>query len=167
MATLAAIFDRLTLARSAVEVPARVRDTADDFLVRPIANENLYHFVKKIDNSGVVREDDPRAGRACWKVIGTGVVSTLALLCLMLPSVLGLLSGYQLQTLRDERQKLETAIAAAELEESRLLSPEQLDKVAKQHDYAAPAPGRMVFLDNKDGSRLARNGERSVTVAAR
>ena len=81
-----------------------VRETADDFLVRPLANEILYCFVKKIDNSGVVREDDPRAGQACWKVIGAGVASTLALLVLMLPSVLGLLSGYQCQTLRDERQ---------------------------------------------------------------
>jgi hypothetical protein len=167
MATLAAILDRITLPRGAVQIPVRVRDTPDDFLVRPFANENLFHFVKRIDNTGVVREGDPAAGRACWKVIGAGVVTTLALLCLMLPSVFGLLSGYQLQTLRAERQKLETAIAAAELEESRLLSPEQLDKVAKQHDYAAPAPGQMVSLDGKDGSRLARNGDRSLTVAAR
>ena len=166
MATLAAIFDRFTLARGAAQAPARVRDTAEDFIVRPIANESLYYFVKKIDNSGVVREADPRAGRACLKAIGAGVVTTLALLCVMLPSVLGLLSGYQLQSLRDERQKLETAIATAELEESRLLSPEQLDKVAKERNYAAPAPGRMVYLDNKDGNRLARNTDRWVTAAA-
>lgn len=166
MATLAAIFGRLTLARSAAETPVRVRDTADDFLVRPIANEQLFHFVKKIDNSGVVREADPRAGRACWKVIGTGVVSTVALLFMMLPSVLGMLSGYQLQSLRDERQKLQTSISAAELEESRLLSPANLDKVAQARDYSAPAAGRMVYLDNRDGSRLAKNADRSTTVAA-
>jgi len=167
MATLAAIFDRLTLARNAVQAPARARDIADDFLVRPLANENLYHFTKKIDNSGVVREHDPRAGRACWKVIGTGVASAMVVLGLMLPSVIGFLSGYQLQTLRDEKQKLETAISATELEESRMLSPAQLDKVAKARDYAAPAPGRMVYLDNRDGNRFARNGVRPTTVAAR
>jgi hypothetical protein len=165
MATLAAILDRLILPRVAAQAPARVHETADDFMVRPLANENLYCFVKKIDNSGVVREADPRAGRACWKVIATGVVSTLMLLCLMLPSVLGLLSGYQLQSLRDERQKLQTAISAAELEESRLLSPEQLDKVAKARDYAAPAAGRMVVLDT--GNRLAKNAGPSEAVAAR
>jgi hypothetical protein len=167
MATLAAIFDRFTLAREAAQAPARARETADDFMVRPIANEHLICFVKKIDNSGIVREDDPRAGRACWKVIGTGVISTVALLFMMLPSVLGLLSGYQLQSLRDERQKLQTAISAAELTESRLLSPENLDKIAKARDYSAPAAGRMVYLDNRDGNRLARNGEPSATVAAR
>lgn len=165
MATLAAILDRLTLPRAVAQAPVRVHETADDFLVRPLANENLYCFVKRIDNSGVVREADPRAGRACWKVIATGVVSTMALLCMMLPSVLGLLSGYQLQALRDERQKLETAISAAQLEESRMLSPEQLDKVAKERDYAAPAAGRMVLLDT--GNRLAKNTAPSVTVAAR
>ena len=167
MATLAAIFDRFTLTRSAAHTPAQV-DTADDFLVRPFANEQLYCFVKAIDNSGVVREADPRAGRACWKVIGTGMVTTLALLCLMLPSVLGLLSGYQLQSLRDERRDLETKIARSELEESRLLSPEQLDRIAKARDYAAPAPGHMVYLDNRDvnGNRLAKNAEQSAAVAA-
>jgi hypothetical protein len=167
MATLAAIFDRFTLARSAAQVPARVCDASDDYRVRPLANENLYYFTKKIDNSGVVREDDPRAGRACWRVIGMGVVSTTVLLCMMLPSVLGLLSGYQLQSLRDEKQRLETAISATKLDESRLLSPEQLDKVAKARDYAAPAAGHMVYLDNRDGNRLARNRDRSVAVAAR
>ncbi|HTP88106.1 MAG TPA: hypothetical protein VMJ34_14220 [Bryobacteraceae bacterium] len=167
MATLAAIFDRLTLARSAAQTPARV-DTADDFLVRPFANEHLYCFVKAIDNSGVVREADPRAGRACWKVIGTGMITTVVLLCLMLPSVLGLLAGYQLQSLRDERRDLETRIARAELEESRLLSPEQLDKIAKERDYAAPTPGHMVYLDNRDVSpnRLAKNAVSPATVAA-
>jgi hypothetical protein len=167
MATLAAVFDRFTLSRRAAQAPARGRDTADLFLVRPVANENLYYFVKKIDNSGLVRAEDPRASRACWKAIGTSVVSTLALLCFMLPGVLGLLSGYQLQALRADRQKLETAIAAAQLEESRLLSPEQLDKVARARDYAAPARGQMVYLDSRDGNRLAKNGDRSVTVAAR
>ena len=166
MATLATLLDRLTLPRGAAQAATQVRDTADDFLVRPLANESLYCFVKKIDNSGVVREDDPRAGRACWKVIGAGVASTLALLVLMLPSVLGLLSGYQLQTLRDERQKLQTAIAVEQLEESRLLSPGNLDKVAKERDYTAPAPGRMVFLDNRDGSRLAQNAAHSLTAAS-
>jgi len=85
---------------------------------------------------------------------------------LMLPSVIGFLSGYQLQALRDEKQKLETAIAAAELEESRLLSPAELDRVAKARDYSAPAPGKMVYLDNRDGNRFARNGEHSMTAAA-
>ena len=168
MATLAAILDRFTFTRGAAQAPAKVA-MADDFMVRPFANESLYCFVKKIDNSGVVREADPRVGRACWKVIGTGVVTTLVLLCTMLPSVLGLLSGYQLQNLKDERRRLEVSIAKAELEESRLLSPEQLDKVARAHNYAAPEPGRMVYLDNRDttGNRLAQNTSQPAAVTVR
>ena len=164
MATLAAILDRLTLPRAVAQAPARVHEAADPFIVRPLANENLYCFVKKIDNSGVVREADPRAGRTCWKVIGTGVISTMVLLGLMLPSVLGLLSGYQVQALRDERQKLETAISAAELEESRLLSPEQLDRIARERNYTAPPAGRMIVLDTSN--RLAQNAAPATTVAA-
>jgi len=157
MATLAGFFDRFPFARSAVQAPAMSRDTTG-FLIRPIANEDIYHFVKRIDNTHVVRDADPRAGRACWKVIGTGVASTVALMVLLLPSVFSLLAGYQIQTLRSERQQLQIAIATAELEESRLLSPAALDKVARERNYVAPAPDRMVYLDgNRDGSRLARN----------
>ena len=157
MATLATFFDRFSLARTAVQAPPVSRDTTG-FLIRPIANEDIYHFVKRIDNTRVVRDADPRAGRACWKVIGAGVASTVVLMVLLLPSVFSLLAGYQMQALRTERQKLQTAIATAELEESRLLSPEALDKVARERNYVAPAPDKMVYLDgNKDGSRLARN----------
>jgi hypothetical protein len=165
MATLATLFDKFTLARSAAPVP--VRDIEDDFRVRPFANEGLYYFVKAIDNSGVVRQDDPRARQACWKAIGAGVVTAMVLLCLTLPNVLGVLWGYQLQALRDERQTLETKIAAAKLDETRMLGPAQLDKVAQEHEFAAPAAGRMVYLDNRDGSHLAKNVDGSATVAAR
>ena len=157
MATLAAFFDRFPFARTAVQTPPVSRDTTG-FLIRPIANEDIYHFIKRIDNTRVVRDADPRAGRACWKVIGAGVASTVVLMVLLLPSVFSLLAGYQIQTLRSERQQLQVAIATAELQESRLLSPEALDKVARERNYLAPAPDKMVYLDgNKDGSRLARN----------
>jgi len=157
MATLAGFFDRFPFARTAVQALAVSRDTTG-LLIRPIATEDIYHFVKRIDNTHVVRDTDPRAGRACWKVIGAGVASTVLLMVLMLPSVFSLLAGYQIQTLRNERQKLQAAIATAELQETRLLSPEALDKVAKERNYVAPAPDKMVYLDgNKDGSRLARN----------
>jgi len=157
MATLAAIFDRFPFARTAVQAPAVSRDTTG-YLIRPIANEDIYHFVKRIDNSRVVRDADPRAGRACWKVIGTGLAGTVVLMILMLPSVFSLLAGYQLQALRSERQKLQTAIATQELQESRLLSPEALYKVATEKNYVAPTADKMVYLEgNRDGSRLAQN----------
>ena len=157
MATLAAIFDKFTLAWGAAPMPARTRETADDSLIRAIPNETIYHFVKRIDNSMVEREPDPGVGRTCWKVIGTGVAGTIVLVCLLLPSVYGLLAGYQLQTLRQEKRQLEISQAALTLEETRLLSPEELDKVARKEQFTNPAPGRLVYLESGDGSRLARN----------
>ena len=86
---------------------------------------------------------------------------------MMLPSVLGLLSGYQLQNPARRAAEAADGYFSGGTTESRLLSPENLDKIAKARDYSAPAAGRMVYLDNRDGNRLARNGEPSATVAAR
>ncbi len=165
MATLATIFDKLTLARSADPSPVRVRETADDFLIRAIANEDVYIFVKKIDNSMVVREADPAARRTCWKVIGAGVISTVALMCILAPSLYGLLAGYRLEALRHERQQLETSRAALELQETRLLSPERLDELARRQQFVDPSPDRIVYLEGKDGSRLAKNTAPQATAA--
>ena len=157
MATLATIFDKLTLARTADRTPARASETADDFVIRAVANEDVYFFIKQIDNSMVVREADPASGRACWNVIGAGVAATLVLMCIMAPSVYGLLAGYQLEALRHEKQQLETQRAALELQETRLLSPARLDELARSQQFVDPTPDRIVYLEGRDGSRLAKN----------
>src|SRR5690242_21795181 len=74
--------------------------------VRAFANEDIYFFVKRIDNSRVVRQTDPQAGGVCWKMIGSVGAAALLLIGVLLPSAYGLLAGYQIQSLRGEAQRL-------------------------------------------------------------
>src|SRR5437660_11613423 len=94
--------------------------------VRAFANEDIYFFVKKIDNSGVVREADPAARGTCWKLIGSVVAAVVLLVGVLLPGAYSLLAGYQIQSLRVEGQRLATEQASLELEEAQLVSPARM-----------------------------------------
>ena len=50
----------------------------DPFQLRTLPQEDVFFYCKKIDNSRLVREADPRARGACWSAIGAaGVVLVL------------------------------------------------------------------------------------------
>jgi len=125
--------------------------------VRAFANEDIYFFVKRIDNSRVVRQADPQAGGVCWKMIGSVGAAALLLIGVLLPSAYGLLAGYQIQSLREESRRLAGQQASLELQEAKLLSPERMEELARIQQFIDPAPQKVVYLDSKDGSSLALN----------
>ena len=125
------------------------------YMVRAIPNDDVYFYAKTIDNSHVVRQVDPGARRAAWKVIGTTLGGAMLLMTLLLPSLYGLLAGYQLEALRAEHQKLENERATLELKEAKLVSPERLEALAKMQQFIDPAPESVVYLPGKD-AKLAR-----------
>src|SRR5262245_59747795 len=98
MATLAAVYSRVFW-KNAGEAPASGRSAAPRMAaaapLRAFANEDIYFFVKRIDNSRVVRQADPKAGGVCWRMIGSVGVAALLLIGVLLPSAYGLLAGYQ------------------------------------------------------------------------
>jgi len=128
--------------------------------VRAFANEDIYFFVKRIDNSRVVRQTDPKAGGVCWKMIGSVGAAALLLIGVLLPSAYGLLAGYQIQSLRGEAQRLAGEQASLELQEAKLVSPARMEQLARQQQFIDPEPEKVVYLESKDGSSLALNHKR-------
>src|SRR5579863_6765583 len=125
--------------------------------VRPFPNEDLYFFVKRIDNTRVVREADPEARKACWQLIGSVAAAVVLLIMVLMPSAYGLLFGYQVQSLRQERQRLVTEQSSLEVEESRLMSPARMEELAREQQFVDPAPQKVVYLDSRNGGSLALN----------
>ncbi|SRR5579885_2394327 len=159
MATLANIgrlFDRAdeSPARRAHGV-SRAGDAAASTRVRAFANEDIYFFVKRIDNSDVVREADPVARGACWKLIGSVVAAVVLLVSVLLPGAYSLLAGYQIQTLKQEAQRLSTEQASLELEEAALVSPARMEELAREQQFIDPPAQKVVYLDK--GGSLALN----------
>jgi len=125
--------------------------------VRPFPNEDLYFFAKRIDNRSVVKEADPEARKACWKLIGSVAAAVVLLIIVLMPSAYGLLFGYQVQSLRQERQRLLTEQSSLEVQESTLLSPARMEELAREQQFVDPAPQKVVYLDGHNGGSLAMN----------
>ncbi|MEK7754063.1 MAG: hypothetical protein AAB654_19220 [Acidobacteriota bacterium] len=123
-------------------------DGAKKTRLRPIANEDLYLFVKAIDNSRVVRQADPRARWSVVKFIGSSFCVALALVVLMLPHAWGLMANYQIEALRQEHKKLIEERNALEVEEASLTSTERLLKYAERGKFDVPAPQDEIYIDS-------------------
>jgi hypothetical protein len=158
MATLATILDRFAVPKSLEQPAARARvlEEVDPFQVPPFPNEDVYHYVKRIDNSHVLRESDPAARRVCWRLIGSSFAIAVVVIGLLLPTLYGLIAGYRMEALRQERQRLDLDRASLELQEAKLLSPARLEELAKMQQFIDPAAQKVVYLDNKSEQKLAR-----------
>ena len=158
MATLANIFNRFTDAAAADAVIPEVRAQADEACrLRGLPNEDVYFFVKRIDNSRVVRQADPAERARGWGVVAGGCGAAVLLIATLLPSAYGLLAGYQLSALEAEHHKLVNQQATLELEEAALVSPERLQAWAERDRFAEPAPESVVYIDPKNDQSLALN----------
>ena len=155
MATVANLFNRLfDPDQGATRAQAPVHDAYSR--VPAFANEDIYFFVKRIDNTGVVRSADPKARGICWKLIGSAVSAAILLVAVLLPGAYGLLAGYQIQSLKTESQRLSAEEASLELEEAQLISPARMEELARLQQFIDPPSQRVVYLDNR-GESLAMN----------
>jgi hypothetical protein len=158
MATIAGFLDRLAASRIYDQAAShtRVRPQDDPFRIRAVANEDIYFFAKRIDNSQVVRQADPRAGNICWRLIGAGVSIAVMLVALSLPILLGMVEGYRIEALRQEKERLLSDRAVLELGEAKLLSPERLERLALKQSFVDPDPQKIVYLTKPDGALAKR-----------
>jgi ABC-type proline/glycine betaine transport system permease subunit len=132
-----------------------VRTARDQYELRLFPMEDVFFYCKKIDNSRLVREADPKAHGACWSAIGAAAAIVALLTGALVPSVANTLAGYKLEALRAEERKLIDERRALDLEEARLLSPDRLEKLAQKHNLVTPANGQVYHLDGKSDGAVA------------
>lgn len=155
MATLADVWSRMFV-QGMEQASETARGIDSSTRLRPFANEDILFFVKRIDNSRVVRAADPAARGRCWKLIGSVVGAAVLLIGVLLPSSYGLMAGYSIESLRREGQRLDAAQSSLELREAQLLSPARIEDLARQQQFVEPAPAKVLYLDGAQGS-LAMN----------
>jgi hypothetical protein len=159
MATLANIINSFIGAGSVADAAPRsvTWETSEECKLRALPNEDIYLFTKRIDNSRVIRQADPRARARDWKFVGGASFAAMVLIAMLLPSAYGLMAGYHLSQLQIENQKLQTERARLDVQEARMLSAERLQELAKMQDFIDPAPERTVYLEPKNDKSLAMN----------
>ena len=125
--------------------------------MRPIANEDVYLFVKRIDNGGVVRATDPVARRVRSGSVATGFIAAMLVIAGLVPAAYNTMAGFTLQHLRQEQTQLKQEQATLDLQEAQLLSPAHLEQIARTLKMVDPAPQAVQYLDGKAKNADARN----------
>jgi hypothetical protein len=156
MATLADVWSRM-FAQSMERAAPMTRDADAYTRVRSFANEDILFYTKRIDNTRVVREADPVARGRCWKLMASVVGAAVLLIAVLLPSAYGLMAGYQIESLRAEKSRMDAEQASLELSEAKLLSPARMEELARIQEFVDPAPQKVVYLESQQQGSLAMN----------
>ena len=125
------------------------------FELRPLPFEDVFFYSKKIDNSRLVRQADPKSGRSCWTAVGAAAVLVAMLTGTLAPAAATKLAGYRLEALRAEERKLLEECRMLELEEASLLDPARMERLARDQRLAPPVANQVVHLDNQNGDKVA------------
>jgi cell division protein FtsL len=141
--------------RTTGSVPHENRPERDAYQLRPLPHEDVFFYSKRIDNSRLVREPDPRARGACWSAVGAAAVVLALLTSVFAPSVASTLAGYKLEALRAEQRRLLNDRRVLQLQEAELLRPDRLEALAKGHNLVTPKDGQTVHLDGKSDGKVA------------
>lgn len=106
------------------------------------------YFAKSIDNSRVVKVDDPRRIREM-----RAFSIALSILCLLVLSYAwqhfrSIEYGYKISELKSQRDSLVEMNRALRLEEASLRDPERIDMLARKMGMVSPQPGQVIRLDS-------------------
>jgi cell division protein FtsL len=152
MATLARVFDRREIAEAPGPKGVPVAPPTDVCALRALPQEDVFLYCKKIDNSRLVREPDPKAGGVCWSVIGAASLAVLLLTAIGAFQVSATMAGYKLEDLRSEERRLVDEGRSLDLQEAELLSPERLEKLARGQNLTTPSAGQVFHLEHPDAA---------------
>jgi hypothetical protein len=154
MATLPKLFLRQEAPRQA-GWPIAAHAEHSTCALRALPQEDVFFFCKKIDNTRLVREPDPKARGTCWNAIGAACLAVVSLGIVMAPQVTGTMEGYKLESLRAEEQRLLDERRSVDLQEAQLLSPERLELLAKRQNLVTPAANQVFHLETRPDGTVA------------
>jgi len=105
------------------------------------------YFAKNIDNSRVVKVDDPGRSREM-----RAFSVALGILCLLVLSYAwqhfrSIEYGYKISELKSQRDSLVEMNRALRLEEASLRDPERIDMLARKMGMVSPQPGQVIRMD--------------------
>jgi cell division protein FtsL len=111
------------------------------------------YFRKTIDNSRLVKVEDPRREREMKQFAFALCCLFLLVMGYALQHFRAIEYGYKIETLRAQRDGVTEMNRALRLEEASLRDPERIDVMARKLGMQSPQPGQVVRMDaDGDGS---------------
>jgi hypothetical protein len=111
--------------------------------------EDLFFEAKPIDNSMVVRAEDPNQRRTSWRALGAVISGTFIFTGLLLPGAYRMVAGKQIHQLREEQESLRREIAELRALEANYTNLKKLEEVARTQELIDPAPEMVQHLTPK------------------
>jgi len=105
------------------------------------------YFAKAVDNSRLVRVEDPRRGREMRQFSVVLCCSFLLVMTFAWQHFKAIEYGYRIETLRTQRDGLAEVNRALRLEEASLRDPQRIDVLARQLGLTSPQAGQVIRLD--------------------
>lgn len=105
------------------------------------------YFRKTIDNSRLVKVEDPRRAREMKSFAFAMCCLFLLVMGYALQHFRAIEYGYKIETLRSQRDGLTEMNRALRLEEASLRDPERIDVMARKLGMQSPQPGQVLRMD--------------------
>lgn len=106
------------------------------------------YFSKALDNSRLVKMEDPQRNRE-MKQFGTALaVLFLLVFAYTWQHFRAIEYGYQIESAKRELSSLTEMNHALELEDASLRDPERIDVLARRMGLVPPAPGQVIRMDS-------------------
>jgi cell division protein FtsL len=107
-------------------------------------------FAKHIDNTRLVKADDPERRREMRQFATVMSVLFLLVMVYVWQHFSAIEIGYHVETQKQQVEQLREENRQLRLSEAQLTDPERIDKIAKQLGLDAPQPGQVVRPEGGD-----------------
>jgi cell division protein FtsL len=104
-------------------------------------------FAKHIDNTRLVKADDPERRREMRQFAAVMSVLFVLVMVYVWQHFSAIEIGYQIEAQKQQVEQLREANRQLRLTQAQLTDPERIDKIAKQLGLDAPQPGQVVRPD--------------------
>ncbi|MGA1981139.1 MAG: septum formation initiator family protein [Acidobacteriaceae bacterium] len=109
-------------------------------------------FVKHIDNSRIVKADDPERRREMRTFAATMGLLFVLVMVYVWQHFSAIEVGYQIETQKQQVEQMREQNRQLRLAEAQLSDPGRIDQIARQLGLDAPQPGQMVHPDGSGSS---------------
>jgi cell division protein FtsL len=105
------------------------------------------YFAKSIDNSRLVKVEDPRRGREMRQFVTALVCLFLLVMTYAWQHFKAIEYGYKIESAKIERDSIAEMNHALRLEDASLRDPERIDVMARKLGLQSPQAGQVMSLD--------------------
>ncbi len=113
-------------------------------------------FTKHIDNSRIVKADDPERRREMRSFTVATMIFFVLTMVYVYQHFSAIEVGYKVEAQKQQVEQMRETNRQLRLSEAQLSDPGRIDRIAKQLGLDEPLPGQVVRPDGTDGTVLAQ-----------